>query len=97
MSLLPKSGSKRIDAFFHLALLNLALFMVIALLMGGDAVNGKTKDGRYYLANHGKLTEVSKATFIYSKLHVYSVFATFPLALVLFWCTSSRNRGEHKA
>ncbi len=64
------------------AAVNFLVFAVVALMLGGDAVNGKIEAGRYYLANHGILTEVSYSVFLYSKLHVYSVFVTHPLGML---------------
>jgi hypothetical protein len=45
-------------------------FVVIAQFIGGDAVNGHAANGHYYLANHGKVTEVGQGVFIYSLCHV---------------------------
>lgn len=67
---------------FVVAVLNFVAFAVAAATLGGDAVNGKVQDGRYYLASHGKLTEVSHAVFTYSRIHCYTLFVTHPLALV---------------
>lgn len=50
--------------------------MYIAEQIGGDAVNGKAEGGKYFVANHGKYTEVSRETFEYSRRHVYSVWFT---------------------
>ena len=77
-----------------IAIINFLLFFVIALLIGGDAVNGKAEGGHYYLANHGLLTEVSYLVFMYSKLHVYSLFITHPLGMLaglLYWLTGGRS------
>lgn len=62
--------------------LNFVVFVVVAFAIGGDAVNGKTVGGHFYLASHGKLTEVSEAVFTYSLWHVRSVFITHPLAML---------------
>jgi hypothetical protein len=63
------------------AIVNFVFLFVIALFIGGDAINGKESAGQYYLANHGKLTEVSYHVFIYSKIHVITVFITHPLGM----------------
>lgn len=72
-----------------IALVNFGVFWFVALSVGGDAVNGKIADGRYYLANHGVLTEVSYPVFVYSYIHVLSVFVTHSLfvlsALVVYF------------
>ena len=78
------------EIIFQIAIINFILFVIIALIIGGDAVNGKAEGGQYYLANHGQLTEVNYFVFMYSKLHVYSIFITHPLAMLagfLYWIT----------
>jgi hypothetical protein len=80
---------------FHIAcsvltgvtLLNFVIFVVVALHLGGDAVNGKVEGGHYYLfglqpeSRHKGYTEVSEAVFNYSRWHVYSIFVTWPLMM----------------
>ena len=63
-------------------LANFTIFIIVSLLLGGDAVNGHAENGRYFLDSHGKLTETSHAVFIYSKIHVYSLFVSHPLAML---------------
>ncbi len=58
------------------ALTNFAAFVLIAMHLGGDAINGHEEGGRYFLANHGQLTEVSRSTFLYSTWHAISVGLT---------------------
>jgi hypothetical protein len=65
-----------------LGLLNFALFMIGTAYLGGDAGNGKIDAGHYFLADHGRLTEVSKSVFQYSKLHAASLFFTHPVAII---------------
>ena len=65
-----------------LGILNFVTFVIVAVAIGGDAVNGKAVGGHYYLASHGKLTEVSEAVYSYSLWHVRSVFITHPLAML---------------
>lgn len=66
---------------FFIALINFAIFVMVAVNIGGDAISGKVENGRYYLSNHGKLTEVSPAVWQYSKIHAISVWITHPLGL----------------
>src|SRR5690349_3539988 len=63
-------------------IIDFAIFFVIALIIGGDAINGHEVAGHYYLANHGQLTEVSHLVFIYSQIHATSLFITHPLAMI---------------
>ena len=61
-------------------MVNFGVFAVIALLIGGDALNGTVRDGHYYLEQLGAYTEVSKSLFVYSAVHALSVFLTIPIA-----------------
>ena len=67
------------------AVMNFASFVIIAQVIGGDAVNGHQAAGHYYLANHGRLTEVSRTIFEYSRWHTLSLFVTHPLAFLAGW------------
>jgi hypothetical protein len=51
------------------ALLNFFAFWIVAVLLGGDAVNGKIQAGHYFLGSHAHLREVSASVFLYSKIH----------------------------
>ena len=68
--------------FFWAAIINFAIFVIITLIIGGDAVNGKEVAGHYFLGNHGQLTEVNYLAFVYSKIHVLSVWVTMPLGMI---------------
>lgn len=68
-----------------LCIFNLVVFFVIAGKMGGDAVNGKMVDGHYFLGDHGRFTEVTKAFFDYSTWHVRSLIVTQPLGMLLLF------------
>jgi hypothetical protein len=63
-------------------MLNFVVFIVVAIAIGGDALNGHEANGHYYLNSHGTDTEVSRIVFMYSKVHAMSVFITHPLALI---------------
>jgi len=58
--------------FVAITILNFVVFVGLTLHLGGDAVNGKTEGGRYYLFGHnvhtGKkgYTEVSSAVYRYT-------------------------------
>jgi hypothetical protein len=62
-----------------IALPNFIVFVIVALSIGGDALNGKIENGRYFLAYHGVYTEVSRNLFLYSKIHAISVIVTHSL------------------
>jgi hypothetical protein len=72
-----------------LGILNFAAFAIAATCLGGDAVNGRSENGRYFFSSHGKDTEVSRAVFNYSRIHVYSVWITHPLAIAAGFVLSS--------
>ena len=81
------------------AVVNTGLFILIAICVGGDALNGKVEGERYYLANHGHLTEVSYPVFVYSKIHAFSVFMMIPGAIVarLLWRRQDKRMKAKKA
>ena len=72
-------------------IINFSIFWFAALYFGGDAVSGRVIDGHYFLSNHGRLHEVSRAVFTYSKWHVYSLFVTHPLAIFCGWLLSRES------
>ena len=74
-----------------IALFNFLAFLIGCAALGGDALNGKSEGGRYYVSNHGKLTEVSESAFTYSEIHCYSVFITHAL---IFICVVANWEGK---
>jgi hypothetical protein len=66
----------------YIALINFGLFVVIAALIGGDAINGKIEGGHYYVVTHGEYAEVPRIVFIYSYIHALSLLITFPAAAI---------------
>ena len=66
------------------AAINFMAFCSVGLSIGGDALKGRTAEGRYYLAHGGEETEVSRAIWIYSFIHALSVFVTHGAAIVTF-------------
>jgi hypothetical protein len=77
--------------------LNFASFWVIALIVGGDAVGNPPQDGRYFVSEHGRRTEVSRSVYEYSLFHARSVWVTHPLALlggVLLYCEDQKRKAK---
>ena len=75
------------------AIVNFIAFVIIAILIGGDTVNGKIESGHYFLASHGGLTEVSARVFTYSQWHARSLFVTHPLGMIAIgWISFRRKR-----
>lgn len=68
---------------FALAFLNFVVFVGVTFALGGDAINGTSGDGHYYLGSHGKYTEVSQGVFRYSEAHTLSLFITHPVGIVV--------------
>jgi hypothetical protein len=66
-------------------LLNFVAFLAISSGIGGDALNGKTVDGHFFLGDHGRFTEVTEAVFSYSGWHATSLFVTHPLGMLLLY------------
>lgn len=66
-------------------LANFAAFFIAAVVLGGDAINGRAEGGRCFLASHGKLTEVSREIYVYSRYHAISLWITHPLAFLAAW------------
>ncbi len=70
-----------------IAWLNFAVFWIVAVSIGGDAVSGKVESGHYFVSSHGRLTEVSPTVWHYSRIHTVSIWVTHPIGLVggLIW------------
>ena len=85
-------------SLFVIAILNFLAFIIVALLIGGDAVNGKVADGKYYVAEHGNYTKVTEAVFTYSRYHCYSVWITHPVGILAIgiWSTIDRRKKKDK-
>ena len=87
-------------AIIFIGLLNMAVFLAIDLRLGGDALNGKASSGHYYVYGYQPktgqkgYTEVSEATFRYSKWHGYSALVAWGLmmvaGMVLKWAEKSK-------
>jgi hypothetical protein len=69
----------------YLAILSFAAFVVAAILLGGDAINGHVENGRYFLSWHGRPTEVSSAVFNYSRYHAFATMGLFAAAMASYF------------
>ena len=67
------------NALFAIGIANFVGFVVVALCIGGDAVGNPPRDGRYYVSEHGRRTEVSRSVYEYSLIHAHSVWGTHAL------------------
>ena len=64
-----------------IALINFVVFCVVATIIGGDAINGTSRQGHYFLMAHGIYREVSRPVFLYSEIHTVSTFLLLLLGL----------------
>lgn len=69
-------------AILLIAMLNFFAFWYGALVLGGDAGNGKEEGGRFFVGAHGKYTEVTEGVYRYSRFHLLSLLVTHPLGMV---------------
>lgn len=77
------------------AIANFASFWIIAVVCGGDALNGKEEAGKYFLSSHGHDTEVTRSFFEYSRFHALSIWITHPLAIVsLAWVLGRKSEAK---
>jgi hypothetical protein len=83
---------RMLEAVMFLCLPNFFVFWLVAFHIGGDAVSGKAVGGHYFVSNHGHLTEVRRAVFLYSKWHVRSLMVTHPLAFLCAWLASRETK-----
>jgi hypothetical protein len=81
-------------AISALCLLNFVVFVIVASVIGGDAVSGKAVAGHFYLGNHGRLTEVSEDVYNYSRWHVFSLFITHPLAALTGYLAKKEQKAR---
>lgn len=58
------------------AAVNFLSFLMIAMYLHGDALNGYASNGHYFLSAKGSDTEVSRGIFLYSKIHGLSMICT---------------------
>ena len=79
---------------FWTAILNFVIFVALAMVLGGDAINGTSRNGHYYLMQHGVYTEVSRPVFLYSEIHTLSLFVTHPLGILVLLIAVLRARKQ---
>jgi hypothetical protein len=83
---------RMLQSVSFLGIANFVVFFIAAVYLGGDALNGRIIDGHYFLASHGRLTEVKQAVFVYSEWHARSLFVTHPLALLCGWLSNRHSK-----
>ncbi|MES2775380.1 MAG: hypothetical protein V4722_14495 [Bacteroidota bacterium] len=64
----------------------LILFPIGNFIIGGSADGGKIENHKYYVGGNKNgirvFTEVSKATFTYSQIHMWVLFVVTPILLI---------------
>ena len=65
-----------------LALADFVIFYIVTLLVGGDGFSGTEQAGHYLVSNHGRLTEVSRFVWTFTRLQAISLLVLWPLALL---------------
>jgi hypothetical protein len=78
---MPNQPPRWLNVLGVIALANFAAFLCATTYFGGDALNGYAANNHYFLYWKGAYTEVSRAIFIYSRVHVLSVLGTHALAI----------------
>lgn len=67
-------------------IISFLVFWITAVIFGGDAVNGKIEDGRFYFGSHGEYTEVSRTAYVASASYVMIMTAIVGIGMLLvFW------------
>jgi uncharacterized membrane protein YhaH (DUF805 family) len=79
--------------YWLMALINLVIFFVVALALGGSAMYGSHSSGHYFLINHGRSTEVSRAVWLYSYAHSLLTIALLISAIALKTFYGRKARG----
>jgi hypothetical protein len=57
------------------------LFLADDLRLGGDALNGRTEAGRFYVVDHGKATEVSEEQWRRNRSLAITMLCLFPFGM----------------
>ena len=80
---------------FVLWVANFLVFGAVSVMIGGDALNGHSDGAHYFLDQHGKLTEVSRSVFQYSRTHELLTLVTLPIA-ILCWLILWLRQGAQR-
>ncbi|MES2264816.1 MAG: hypothetical protein V4724_40485 [Pseudomonadota bacterium] len=73
----------------YITIINFFSFVTGIFYFGGDALNGKKENGKFFLANHGKFIEVTERIFNYSACHALLVFFSICLFLIIHYMGKS--------
>ena len=71
----PLRRTKRVAGILIvLGIANFFAAVCVSEIIGGDALNGKVDQGRYFLGDKGEYTEVKSTVYYYSLIHMVSIF-----------------------
>ena len=77
--------------------INFAAFVFVAIVLGGSAATSPAKYGHYYLDFRGDFTEVSQATYTYSRVHRDGLWISIPLvmlAMIVAWRIERKEKNS---
>jgi|GEM_PF-870602 len=82
-----------------IAFINFISYWIISVANGGDALNGKQEDGKFFVASHGRYTEVSRVFFECNRIQSISVWVTHACAFlgVIWFVLRRKEHVEQKA
>jgi hypothetical protein len=83
-------------AIVIICILNFVAFGIGSAVLGGTADKESIGEGKYYVSNHGKKTEVTEQTWKYSRWHTRSLIVTHPLAMILFLLLGQKWQEKRK-
>ena len=83
------------DFVMAVAFLNCTAFILVAVCLGGDAVNGGASGDHYFLAAHGHQVEVSHGVWIYSRIHAFSAMISAPLFIAAAFIHNYLMKSKH--
>lgn len=71
-------------SFLLFVIINGAIFTAVHRgVIGGDALHGFSRNGRYYVCYAGDCNAVSRSTFIYSYVHTVITVTSVPLVFLI--------------
>jgi hypothetical protein len=67
---------------FATAVITFAAFIVVDFSMGGSALAGKVENGHFYVADHGKYSQVSERAWMFNRSCEEVMWSVFPLSVI---------------
>lgn len=72
-----------INRIVYIVFANFLLFMIMRIVIGGDALSGFAKDGEYFVSDDGKYTQVDIFTWYLSRTLGLGALVFIPLTITL--------------